>query len=152
MINNKSDVAKMKALIISSDWGPTCPLSSLLYRSGFKVEVITSGFFSKEKHLLKKRKFLEANKFISKYEIVLDKELILEKLVSKNCEDYHIIFASDDIMLKVIADSDIDIAKKLHILPVQSEGDIKHIYSKIGFSEVLKKANIRTPSFLVAKG
>ncbi len=128
---------KLNALLIGEASQTMYGLPSLLFRSGFNVDVITNN------PLLKK------SRFISGYELVLDLKLIPIKAIERNLDNYDFIIACDDTILKNILYSDIAIKDKLKLLPVNGEKDLKHIYSKIGLSQILFEANINTPAFAV---
>ncbi len=90
---------------------------------------------------------LKKSRFISGYELVLDPKLMPIKAIERNLDNYDFIIACDDIILKNILYSDIAIKDKLKLLPINSDKNLKHIYSKIGLSQILFEANINTPAF-----
>jgi hypothetical protein len=130
---------KRRALIMGEALGLMCSMPSLLHRSGFDVDIITT------------HKAFQKSKLISDYDIVSDCNLIPAKVVEKNPDNYDFIIPCDDKILGLIISSDISLENKLKIIPVQSFEDFQHIYSKIGLSKVLSQAKINTPSFLVSK-
>ena len=131
---------KPKALIIGESFELTLALPNLLARSGFQVELITTW------------RILQKSRFVSKFDLIADINLAPEKASEKNLDDYSFIVISDDLTLKTIAQSNLDIATKLKLLPVNSEENLTHVYSKVGLSLVLSRHNIKTPDFIIAKG
>jgi hypothetical protein len=133
-------MTKLNALIIGESRDLTFILPYLLFRSGFNVDLITTNALFKK------------SRFITNLELVDDRNLIPIKAVEKNPDNYDFIIISDDVTLSLIADSDISLANKLKLLPIQDEVNFQHVYSKIGLSKVLSQANISTPDFIAAKG
>jgi hypothetical protein len=128
---------KLNALLIGEASQTMYGLPSLLFRAGFNVDVITNN------PLLKK------SRFISGYELVLDLKIIPIKVAERNLDNYDFIIACDDTILKNILYSDIAIKDKLKLLPINSDKNLKHIYSKVGLSKILFEANINTPAFVI---
>ena len=103
----------LNALIIGESSQIMYGLTSLLFRSGFNIDVITNNI------LLKK------SRFISGYELVLDPKLMPIKAIERNLDNYDFIIACDDIILKNILYSDIAIKDKLKLLPLNGEKGLK---------------------------
>ncbi len=131
---------KLRALLVGQCAELMLAMPSLLHRSGFEVDVILIN------ELLKK------SKFIANYETALNSENILQKLSEKNLDVYDFIVICDDQTLKNILDSNLTTEQKLKLLPVKSEKDFGHIFSKIGLSKILSESGVTTPPFLVVEG
>lgn len=130
---------KLKALIIGESFALTFAIPHLLARSGFEVDLISTC------------EIFEKSRFISNFDLISDINLAPQKAAEKNLDEYDFITISDDIMLKIIADSNLDIATKLKLLPIKNAENLRHLYSKIELSFVLSESGITTPDFIIAK-
>lgn len=130
---------KPNALLIGESTELMRCLPNLLSRSKFNIDVITTN------------NALKDTKFIRNYSIATNVSSIPQKADEIDLNIYELIVVCDDRTLKFIAESNLTIEKKLQLLPVISEKDFKHIYSKIGLSQVLSEASITTPPFSIAR-
>lgn len=130
---------KANALLIGESTELMCRLPAVLFRSKFNIDVITTN------------NALKDTKFIRNYSIVTNVSSLPQKADEIDLNIYQLIVVCDDRALKCISESNLSIEKKLQLLPVVSEKDFKHIYSKIGLSQVLSKASINTPPFSIAQ-
>jgi len=131
---------KFNALIIGQCHLLMMPLPFLLSKSGFAVEAISYD------------NFLKKSRFLKKHEMVASDEELLNKLREKNFEDYDFIIPCDDVTLETIKNSTLPLTKKLQLLPVKSEKDFVHIFSKIDLSKILQNSGVVTPNFREALG
>ncbi|MES2677502.1 MAG: hypothetical protein V4612_04220 [Pseudomonadota bacterium] len=129
---------KQNALIIGESLELACALPSMLFRSGFNVEMITINPIFKK------------SKFITDCEIISDRNLFAKQAGQRNLENYDLIVVTEDTTLKHILESDLTTQQKLKIIPVQKEENLQHIYSKIALSKILSTANVNTPAFEIA--
>ena len=113
-------------------------MPSLLHRSGFNVEVISTN------------EILANSNFVDKFTLVNSQQEMLNLIRQKNLDDYDFIIPGDDPTIKLITDCDLPIAQKLKLLPVLEEKNFVHLFSKIGLSQILSSANINTPPFAIA--
>ena len=132
-------MTKLNALLVAGSFGLLGPLLSIFSRAGFNLDVITID------------PFIEKSKFKCRYDMAYDLKSMMEKLREKNPDHYDIIVVSSDDALQHILRSDMSIAQKLKLLPVNSEENFEHIYSKIGLSRVLERSGVATPPFVVAE-
>lgn len=130
---------KLKALLIGDSGELMLNMPSLLSRSGFDVDVIAAG------HFLKK------SRFISDYEMVVDVKEALVRAAKRNLDAYDFIIPCDDATLEAALNSEISLEDKLKLIPIKNAENLKHIYSKIGLSQVLSEADITTPYFFVVR-
>ena len=129
---------KLKALLVGQSADLMRAVPFLLSRAGFEVDVFATDW-------------IYQSKFILNYEIFPNKSEFLQKLSEKNLKIYELVVICDDTTLSDVVKLDIDLEKKLKLLPVTQEKDFKHLYSKIGLSQVLSEAQILIPDFVVAK-
>ena len=110
-------VKKLKALIIGECLQLIFPFPSLLSRAGFEVDAISNN------------STLKKSRFISNFELVEGRDF-LNLITKKQLDDYDFIIPTDDLILSLIINSNLPVATKLKLLPVNSEENLKHIYSK----------------------
>lgn len=132
-------VKKLKALIIGECLQLIFPFPSFLVRAGFEVDAISNNII------------LKKSRFISNFELVEGRDF-LSLITKKELDDYDFIIPTDDLILSLIINSNLPVATKLKLLPVNSEENLKHIYSKIGLSLTLSEFGVKTPDFIVANG
>lgn len=130
---------KLKSLIIGNSTELSFILPSLLKRSGFRVDMISGA------------PLLQKSKFISNLQIFNDSTSFLNAIKKVHPDNYDFIAISDDQTLGLILNSDIEIDKKLKLLPVVNKSDLLHLYSKINLSIALSQNKIRTPDFFIAR-
>lgn len=130
---------KLRALIVGQEIELIMSLPSLLVRSGFEVDCLSNN------HLLKK------NKYLKNYHAVSSMKEMIEVLHYKDLSPYDFIILTNDEMICDVAQSSMSIERKLKLLPVCSEKNFSHLFSKIGLSEILTAENITTPQFFVAQ-
>lgn len=128
----------LEALIIGQSTDLIFALPPLLYRAGFEVDVIST------------TKLLRKTSYIREIDYAKNIDDLLIKAQEKYTEKYALVVIGDDDTLKTIRDSNISDNIKLRLLPVTSEKDYVHIYSKIGLSQILHENKILTPEFRVA--
>ncbi len=131
---------RKKILIIGAhkDLGQALP--AIFSRAGFEVDAIVL-----KESLLRKSKFL-TNYFETKYF-----EGMLQKISETNLDQYSLVVPFDDLTLKNILESDLEIEKKLKLLPVVKKENFLHLGSKIYLSEILAQNKVSTPKFVIAK-
>ena len=125
----------LKALLIGEGHSLFWNVPHLLARAGFQVDVLTLS------HILKN------SKFIHHCEIVPKGQSFEDVISQKTLSDYDWIILSHDAMLSSILHSNLSPSKKLELLPVLSEQNYSHLYSKIGLSQTLARHHIKTPPF-----
>lgn len=64
--------------------------------------------------------------------------------------NYDLIVIGDDETLLDIANSSLSLDLKQQVLPISSLDGLRHLYSKIGLSKILKKFGIKTPNYQIA--
>lgn len=114
-------------------------LPSVFARAGFEVDIITSS------------SILKSCKKARKIWLVDRKNLLTEANLQIDRLSYDWIIPTNDLLLQDIVGSALSPEKKLRLLPVLTPQNFQHLHSKIGLSQVLAKAEIRTPPFLIAR-
>ena len=127
------------ALVIGQNHGLMRPVPYLLKRAGFDVDIISSSPFTRKTSNTREIKYVEK---ISDFLL----HCTLEYL-----SNYLIIAIGDDQTLREVLNSTITEEMKLKLLPVNSEFQYSHIYSKIGLANALTRASlIKAPDYRVA--
>ncbi|ARO87937.1 hypothetical protein EBAPG3_009250 [Nitrosospira lacus] len=130
---------KLEALLIGGYWPELMMvILALLTRAGFTVDVISTSAF------------LKKNKSIRNYFLADENDLLVKAASEKIKQEYTLIVVGDDPTLGKILNSDLSDEDKLELLPVLSNKNLGHIFSKIGLARVLDKNGINTPDYLVA--
>ncbi len=128
----------LRALVFGHSADLIEAIPALLSRAGFEVCVIsTSPLLSRCK---------QARRFIH----VSDPTSLVSIVNEEARNDYALVIASDDGSLLEVKQSDLSVADKLRLLPLNSEQGLEHLCSKIGLSKVLKRACVPSPQFDVA--
>ncbi len=130
---------RFKVLLLGQSRNLVRALPPLFNRAGFLVDAIT--YYD----------CIIKNNLISDFRHYVNRHQFIEVLRRKNLDDYDLIVPFDDAVLKDILDSDLSLEKKLRLLPVNSEKDFKHLSSKIGLIEVLRKSDVLVPQSFVVK-
>lgn len=128
---------KLKALLIGRGCELMRPLPEIFVQAGFTVDVIAS------------TNRLKKDRLISHF-ILCDWDDIVSRSCQLDLDSYDIIVICSDDMLKEVVNATISLENKLKLLPVISEKDFTHLYSKIGLSQLLLQAGMTTPEFAVA--
>ena len=128
----------LKALLITSNIVSMMTIPDLLGRAGFKVDCVSLTRAKKHRHVV--------NNFI----YVADVAEFLEVASRKARERYDLIIIGEDELLQTVLNSSLSDDLKLLLLPVLETENFRHIYSKIGLSNVLKEYGVNTPEFHVA--
>jgi hypothetical protein len=129
---------KKSALIIGKDDHLVAFLPDLLSKAGFEVD------FLGHEH-----SFLKSSLCLRHFFAFKPPKSIAEQALTHLSNNYDWIIIGDDPTLGEIANSPLDEATKLKLLPVISIINFQHIFSKINLSKVLQKENICTPDFKV---
>ncbi len=130
---------RLEALLIGGDWPDVMmAVLGLLTRAGFAVDVIsTNAFFTK-------------NKSVRNYFLAEKDEDLLQTALESTRKEYSLIVVGDDPTLGRILNSGLSEEDKLRLLPVISNKDLDHIFSKIGLSDAFSKNGVTTPDYLIA--
>jgi hypothetical protein len=131
-------MSRLETLVIGHSYGLMRFLPPLLSRAGFDVDVISAS------------RLLRKTNYIRNIDYAENIDNLLIKVQKQYNEKYKLVVIGDDDTLKSIRESNISDNIKLMLLPVTSEKDYVHIYSKIGLSRILHKNEILTPEFRVA--
>jgi len=131
---------QFKALLIGMSFELTVAPFPLLKRANFDVDLIA--FFDISARDASFRKVYCINSIDQLAEILLG-------LLSQS--NYDLVVVGDDEMLLNILNSNISAELKKQILPISSIDGMRHLYSKIGLSILLKNSGIATPRFEVAQ-
>lgn len=130
----------MEALIVGRAVSLMWSLPALLSRAGFTVDVIaTSGL-------------LRTSKFVRRVDRAASSEEMLRLAYERICgcaAPYDWVIACDDDTIRDLSRMDWPEECKPKHLPLATERH-SHIYSKIGLSQVLSAAGVKTPPFCVA--
>lgn len=127
-----------RALLIGYHFSLMRALPKLLNRSGFEVDVITTD--TRCSGLKPVRQvFYAANS-----------EILLSKATELSLTQFDLVVIGDDEVLLDLVRSDLTYETKLKLLPVCAVENFSHLGTKIGLSNLLKKAGILTPKFMVA--
>lgn len=130
--------SKTTALIVDIQSCATWSLPALLARAGIETDLITTADLMQNSQYLKNC-------------WVVPKEALIKKAVAQvQKKSYDWVILTDDEMIGMVLQADIPTEIKLRLLPVISEENFSHLYSKIGLSILLKKQNIQTPPFFIA--
>lgn len=126
------------ALLIGNNPMLLLALPSLLSRSGFTVDLITSC------------RQLKYSRFIRQYTWVHSKQSKIPEIVQHVEKNYDWVILSEESVLQEILDSPLSVEKKLQLLPVLSEKHFVHLNSKVGLSQTFQTHGIKTPPFFIA--
>lgn len=130
-----------KALLIGRDHSLAWALPQLLTRAGFQTDAIFSS------PLMRRCKFL-------RYCNIVPSHLPLGPAITTQIEKNHydwIIPTEDGVLIEILS-SHLPLETKLKILPIQTEKNFSHLYSKIGLSKIFSAQGVLTPPFLIAQG
>ena len=137
---NHVSMDKLEALLIGGYWPEVMAVTfGVLTRAGFTVDVISNN--AAFKRTSKMRDYVLAKK----------RDLLVRTAAEKIKKEYSLIVVGDDATLGVILNSDLSQEQKLRLLPVLSEKNFDHIFSKIGLSLALKESGISTPAYRIAR-
>ncbi len=131
---------KLEALLIGGYWPEVMEVAfGLLTRAGFAVDVISSstGF--------------RRSGAMQDYVLAKKRELLVKAAAEKIKKEYTLVVVGDDATLGVILNSGLSREQKLRLLPVLSDKNLGHIFSKIGLSLALNEHGINTPDSLAAR-
>jgi len=128
---------KLRALLVGYSYWLMSGIPHLLTRAGFSVDVITNH-----------NNPIKDNRHISN--LTTTKNNLIKTLDEIDLNQYDFIIPSDDKILAQIKNSDLDLEKKLKLLPITEEKFISHITSRVEFVNVMQANKIKTPQFYVA--
>jgi hypothetical protein len=130
----------LKALLIGRDHGLAWALPGLLHRAGFVSDLISSS------------KLMRRVPFYRRLDLVPKSQSLIPVVARRIEEGYDWIIVTEDATLREIVQSNLSVEEKLKILPVLSEKDFAHLYSKIGLSHTFSLHGVQTPPFGVGLG
>lgn len=130
---------KLEALLIGGYWPEVMAVTlGLLNRAGFTVDVICNNAGFRRSSMMRD------------YVLVKKRDLLIRAAAEKIKKDYSLVVVGDDATLGVILNSDLTQEQKLRLLPVLSEKNFGHIFSKIGLSRALEENGVSTPDYRIA--
>jgi ATP-grasp domain len=133
-------MGKLEALLIGGYWPEVMAVTlGLLNRAGFSVDVICNNAAFRRSSVMRD------------YVLVKKRDLLIRTAAEKIKKDYSLVVVGDDATLGVILNSDLTQEQKLRLLPVLSEKNLGHIFSKIGLSQALEENGINTPDYRTAR-
>jgi glutathione synthase/RimK-type ligase-like ATP-grasp enzyme len=127
-----------EALVIGRAYTLMWSLPQMLTRAGFIIDVISSA------------PVMNRSKFIRHHALIPPHLSLLPTIRKKLNHAYDWIIVTDDDTLIEIAHSSLSLSEKLRLLPLLTENDFSHIYSKIGLSKLFHQKGVCTPDFLIA--
>ncbi|PTR17669.1 ATP-grasp domain-containing protein [Nitrosospira sp. Nsp2] len=131
---------KLEALLIGGYWPELMAVTlGLLIRAGFTVDVICNNTAFRR------------SSAIRDYVLVKKRDLLARTAAEKIRKDYSLVVIGDDATLGVILNSDLTHEQKLRLLPILSDKNFGHIFSKIGLSLALEENGISTPEYRIAR-
>jgi hypothetical protein len=131
---------KLEALLIGGYWPEVMAVTlGLLIRAGFTVDVISNNTAFRK------------SSAIRDYVLVKKRDLLARTAAEKIKKEYSLVVVGDDATLGVILNSDLSREQKLRLLPVLSDENFNHIFSKIGLSLALEENGISTPDYRIAR-
>ncbi|WP_263357824.1 ATP-grasp domain-containing protein [Acidicapsa ligni] len=131
----------MDALIVGRAISLMWSLPSLLSRSGFNVDAITTS------------SLLRVSKFVRKVDRAGSYDEMVRLAYARICNraiPYDWVIACDDDTVRDLSRMDWPEGFEPRYLPRTEVGQLSHIYSKIGLSQVLSAGGVKTPLFRVA--
>jgi hypothetical protein len=133
-------MGKLEALLIGGYWPEVMAVTlGLLTRAGFAVDVISNNTAFKRSGAMRE------------YVLAKKRDLLVRTAAEKIKTEYSLVVVGDDATLGVILNSDLSREQKLRLLPVLSEKNFDHIFSKIGLSRTLEENGISTPDYRIAR-
>jgi hypothetical protein len=133
-------MGKLEALLIGGYWPEVMAVTlGLLTRAGFAVDVISNNTAFKRSDAVRE------------YVLAKKRDLLVRTAAEKIKTEYSLVVIGDDATLGVILNSDLSREQKLRLLPVLSEKNFDHIFSKIGLSLALEENGISTPDYRIAR-
>jgi hypothetical protein len=130
---------KLEALLIGGYWPEVMAVTlGLLTRAGFTVDVISNSTAFRRSSAMRD------------YVLAKNRDLLVRTAAEKIKKEYPLVVVGDDTTLGLILDSDLSREQKLRLLPVLSDRNFGHIFSKIGLSLALEGNGISTPDYRIA--
>jgi hypothetical protein len=137
---DKSRMQERQALVVDLTGGYLWTIPALLARAGFVVDIITTA-----SPLVWSRR--PGTRDVVRVGGI---EELLCAIETYYCSDYDLVVLTEDDLIGAVRHSTLSMPIKLGVLPVTSERDFEHLFSKIGLSMRLQDAGIATPQFRVA--
>jgi hypothetical protein len=130
---------QLEALLIGGEWPDVLmAVLGLLTRAGFAVDVISTNAF------------LTKNRSVRDYFLAEKNEVLLTVASERIKKKYSLVVIGDDPTLGKILNSDLPDEDKLKLLPVISDKNFGHVFSKIGLSIAFTKSGVTTPDYFIA--
>ena len=131
----------MEVLVVESSEGVLWGLPYLLVRAGFSVDWIGAS------------PRMRLSRFIRSLCVRETFQQIVQVACDRICQQpkpYDWVIAGDDQCLKALSDFEWPDGATPRLLAAAPDGNVSHIYSKIGLSQTLRDAGVRIPPFEVA--
>lgn len=127
-------MTNFNALLFGYSYALLAAPASLLVRAGFKVDLICPH-----------HQHVKTSQWV---DISAPKNLLVSQAINLlGSKKYHLVIVGDDYCMADIVDSNLPIELKVKLLPVVSNENLEHLFSKCALSKILLAAGISTPEF-----
>ena len=130
----------LRGLLITNSIISMMTVPDLLVRAGFRVDCLSLTRAKKHRNV------------VSDFIYTTNIAEFLEAATRKVGERYDLIVIGEDDLLQTVLNSSLSDDLKLELLPILETKNFRHLYSKIGLSNILEESGVNTPEFRVANG